>query len=222
MKSMSSRVLLIALLLPVSAFATGGSLAWNGKAPSDPAKQIPSAEASASVEAKSEAGAAPAAEGSAAATAAPAVAPSAAATASASAKPAAASSGLIAAPPAGKGQIVFFRPNAMGMAIACTVKEGETKISSLGNGKYFILVTEPGTHNYSVHTESTDALTLLVEPDETQFVRCKMKMGIIAGRPDISPATGADFAEKSEKLKLVDDDDMGEGALRAAEIAAFQ
>jgi hypothetical protein len=125
-------------------------------------------------------------------------------------------------PPAGKGQIVFFRPNAMGMAIACTVKEGETKISSLGNGKYFILVTEPGTHDFSVHTESTDALTLLVEPDETQFVRCKMKMGLMVGRPDISPATGADFAEKSEKLKLVDDDDMGEGALRAADIAALQ
>jgi hypothetical protein len=125
-------------------------------------------------------------------------------------------------PPAGKGQIVFFRPSAMGMAIACTVKEGETKVSSLGNGKYFILVTEPGTHSYSVKTEATDALTLLVEPDETQFVRCKMKMGLVAGRPDISPATGADFAEKSAHLKLVDDDDMGEGALRAAEIAARQ
>jgi hypothetical protein len=125
-------------------------------------------------------------------------------------------------PPAGKGQIVFFRPSGMGMAIACTVKEGETKISSLGNGKYFILVTEPGTHNYSVRTEASDALTLLVEPDETQFVRCKLKMGIVAGRPDISPATGADFAEKSGKLKLVDDEDMGEGALRAAEIAALQ
>jgi hypothetical protein len=120
------------------------------------------------------------------------------------------------------GQIVFFRPSAMGMAIACTVKEGETKVSSLGNGKYFILVTTPGTHSYSVKTEATDALTLLVEPDETQFVRCKMKMGIMAGRPDISPATGADFAEKSEHLKLVDDDDMGEGALRAAEIASRQ
>jgi len=34
-------------------------------------------------------------------------------------------------PPPGKGQIVFFRPSAMGMAIACTVKEGETKVSSL-------------------------------------------------------------------------------------------
>jgi hypothetical protein len=125
-------------------------------------------------------------------------------------------------PPAGKGQIVFFRPSGMGMAMACTVKEGETKISSLGNGRYFILVTEPGTHEFSVRSEAKDALTLLVEPDETQFVRCKLKMGIMAGRPDISPATGADFAEKSGNLKPVDDDDMGEGALRAAEIAALR
>jgi hypothetical protein len=125
-------------------------------------------------------------------------------------------------PPPGKGQIVFFRPSGQGFALACTVKEGETKVSSLGNGKYFILVTEPGTHEYTVRTEAKDALTLLVEPDETQFVRCKMKMGIMAGRPDIAPATPADFAERSGKLKLVDDEDMGEGALRAAEIAALQ
>jgi hypothetical protein len=125
-------------------------------------------------------------------------------------------------PPPGKGQVVFFRPSGMGMAMGCTVKEGETKISSLGNGKYFILVTEPGTHEFAVRSEARDALTLLVEPDETQFVRCKLKMGIMAGRPDIAPATGADFAEKSGNLKLVDDDDMGQGALRAADIAALQ
>jgi len=123
-------------------------------------------------------------------------------------------------PPAGKGQIVFFRPSGMGMAMGCTVKEGETKVSSLGNGKYVVVVAEPGTHEYLVRSEAKDALTLLVEADETQFVRCHIKMGIMAGRPDIAPSTPEEFAGASEHLKLVDDDDMGEGALRAAELSS--
>lgn len=124
----------------------------------------------------------------------------------------------IPAPPQGKGQIVFFRPSGMGMVIGCTVKEGETKVSSLGNGKYVIVVTEPGKHDYTVRSEAKDVLTLLVEPDETQFVRCRLKMGIMAGRPDIAPAAAEDFVKVSAKLKLVDDDDMGEGALRAGDL----
>lgn len=201
MKSMSSRVLLIALLLPVSAFATGGSLAWNGKAPSDPAKQLPNAEASASAEAKSEA-AAPAVEGSAAA---PAAAPSAAATASASAsaKPAAASSGLIAAPPAGKGQIVFFRPaKFVGGAVGYKVREGAVELGKLRSGKYFVVAVEPGAHEYTVHSEAKDILNMEVEAGETYYVKGTITIGILAGRPNLSPSTVAEFDEIAGKLKL--------------------
>lgn len=123
-------------------------------------------------------------------------------------------------PPAGKGQIVFFRPSGMGMAMGCTVREGETKISSVGNGKYVVVVAEPGSHDYTVHSEAKDTLTLLVEADETQFVRCKIKMGIMAGRPDIAPSTPEEFSAASAKLKLVDDDDMGEGARRSTDLAS--
>lgn len=206
MKSMSSRVLLIALLLPVSAFATGGSLAWNGKAPSDPAKQLPNAEASASAEAKSEA-AAPAVEGSAAATAAPAAAPGTAATASASAsasaKPAAASSGLIAAPPAGKGQIVFFRPaKFVGGAVGYKVREGAVELGKLRSGKYFVVAVEPGAHEYTVHSEAKDILNMEVEAGETYYVKGTITIGILAGRPNLSPSTVAEFDEIAGKLKL--------------------
>ena len=119
----------------------------------------------------------------------------------------------IPAPPAGKGQIVFYRPGGMGMAMGCTVKEGETKISSVGNGKYVVVVADPGKHDYSVRSEAKDTLTVLVEPDETQFVRCKIKMGIMAGRPDIFPSNADEFGKA--KLKRVNDDDMGQGAIRS-------
>lgn len=127
----------------------------------------------------------------------------------------------IPAPPAGKGQIVFFRPGGMGFALGCSVNENGEKISSLGAGRYFVMVAEPGKHEFSVKSEAKDTLALLVESDETQFAKCKIKMGIIAGRPDIQPSTEEEF-RKEKKLKLVDAEDMGPapGALRPEELSA--
>lgn len=128
----------------------------------------------------------------------------------------------IPAPPAGKGQIVFYRTGTMmGAAMGCAVNENGQKISSLGSGRYFILVTEPGRHEYTVKSEAKDVLALEVEADETQFAMCKIKMGIMAGRPDLAPSTEADFI-KSGTDRLVDADDMGPGpgALRPDEVAA--
>ena len=127
----------------------------------------------------------------------------------------------IPAPPAGKGQIVFFRPGGMGAALGCSVNENGEKVSSLGSGRYFVMVSDPGTHEFSVHSEAKDTLGLLVESDETQFAKCKIKMGILVGRPDISPSSEKEFRSQ-KKLKLVDDDDMGPapGALRRDDLAA--
>lgn len=127
----------------------------------------------------------------------------------------------IPAPPAGKGQIVFFRPGGAGFAIGCSVNEKGQKVSSLGGGKYFIMVAEPGRHEFSVKSEAKDTLALEVEADETQFAACKIKMGILVGRPDIRPATEAEF-RALKNPKMVDADDMGpgEGALRPEQVAA--
>lgn len=129
---------------------------------------------------------------------------------------------VIPPPPAGKGQIVFYRTGSiMGAAMGCSVNENGQKISSLGAGRYFLLVTEPGRHEYTVKSEAKDVLALEVEADETQYAKCRIKMGIMAGRPDLRPSTEAEFV-KAGTDRLVDDDDMGPGpgALRASEVAA--
>lgn len=128
----------------------------------------------------------------------------------------------IPAPPPGKGQIVFFRSGTIvGMAMGCAVHENNRKVSSLGAGRYFVMVADPGRHEFMVQSEAKDVLALEVEPDETQYASCKIKMGFMAGRPDIRPATEAEF-RALKNPKLVDSDDMGPGpgALRPAEIAA--
>ncbi len=117
---------------------------------------------------------------------------------------------------------MFYRTGTIvGSAMGCAVNENGQKISSLGAGRYFILVTEPGRHEYSVKSEAKDVLALEVEADETQYAMCKIKMGIMVGRPDLRPSTEADFI-KSSTDRLVDAEDMGPapGALRPEEVKA--
>ncbi len=127
----------------------------------------------------------------------------------------------IPTPPEGKGQVVFFRPGGTGFAIGCLVNEKGQKVSSLGAGRYFVMVAGPGRHEFTVKSEAKDTLALEVEAGETQYATCRIKMGIMIGRPDLAPSTEAEF-RKHGKLKLVDADDMGpgEGALRPDQLAA--
>jgi len=115
----------------------------------------------------------------------------------------------VPAPPPGMGQIVFYRTGGAGVALGCQVMENDARISALGAGKYFVHATTPGAHSYVVSSEAKDVLNLEVEPDETQYVRCKIQMGIMVGRPNISPSTKEEFDGLSQKVKLVDLDDIG-------------
>lgn len=116
---------------------------------------------------------------------------------------AAASNGLIGAAPEGHGQIVFFRPSKMaGGAIGFKVREGDVELGKLRSGKYFVANVEPGVHEYVVHSEAKDILTMEVEAGETYYVQGTLTMGILAGRPNLSPSDEATFNGMSKKLKL--------------------
>lgn len=112
-------------------------------------------------------------------------------------------SGTIGTPTPGKAQIVFFRPGSlMGAALGCTVHEGEAEVARLGSGKYYVLTAEPGKHEFFTEGEAKDRLALEVEGDETYFVKCKIGMGIMAGRANISPSDQATFAQKAKGLAI--------------------
>lgn len=117
----------------------------------------------------------------------------------------AASTGLVGAAPADRGQIVFFRPSKFaGGAVGFKVREGETELGKLRSGKYFIALVEPGTHSYTVHSEAKDVLTMEVEAGETYYVQGTITMGLMAGRPNLSPSDQATFDGMAAKLKLAD------------------
>ena len=118
------------------------------------------------------------------------------------------SDGRVPSPPPGMGLVVFFRPAALSWGlIGCTVKENGQKISALGSGHWFAMAATPGRHVFRVTGETSDELRLEVEPDETQFVECRMKMSALLARPFISPANESTFA--GQRLTAVKPDDLG-------------
>lgn len=126
---------------------------------------------------------------------------------------------VIPTPPEGKGQVIFYRTGGLsGAALGCAVFDsGATdKLSSLGAGRYFVLVSDPGPRSFTVKSlETKDAMALEIEPGETQFVRCKIKSGFMSGRADIAPSNEGEFRKRYSNPKLVDADDMAE-AVKAA------
>jgi hypothetical protein len=115
-------------------------------------------------------------------------------------------------PAAGKGQIVIFRPSSMGFAIKCTVREDGAMIGRVGAGKYYVVEVEPGLHNLTAKTEKTDTVAVQVEPDERSYVKCGITMGVMVGRPNLSPSTEEEFLKSAGKISPMD------GAKIAAEI----
>jgi hypothetical protein len=111
--------------------------------------------------------------------------------------------GKIGAPPEGKGQIVFFREKKFaGAAVKYKVREGDTELGKLSSGTYFVHVTDPGAHEYTVHSEAKDILNLEVEAGETYYVIGSISMGFLAGRPNLSPSDQATFDGMAGKLKV--------------------
>jgi hypothetical protein len=106
-------------------------------------------------------------------------------------------------PKPGQGQIVFFRPGGMGAAIKCTVRENGKMVGRVGPNRYYVIDAAPGVHTFTAKSEATDTVTVQVEPDETSFVKCKIAMGLMVGRPNLSPGTDVEFA-KLKKVEAMD------------------
>lgn len=108
----------------------------------------------------------------------------------------------VPAPPSGKGQVVFFRASKLaGMALSFSVREGDKGVAKVGNGAYAIVVADPGPHAYTMESEAKDTLNVEVEEGETIYVEHTIGMGIMMGRPHLTPSTQADF-DRRANLKL--------------------
>ena len=112
----------------------------------------------------------------------------------------------------GTGTVIFFRPSKfVGAAVGFKVRENGQELGKLRNGKYFVLQAPAGVHQYEVHSETKDVLTLEVEAGQTYYVQGVLGVGIVAGRPNLTPSDAATFEGMKAKLKevppLVGDDE---------------
>jgi hypothetical protein len=111
--------------------------------------------------------------------------------------------GEIGQPPAGYGQIVFFRPSKfVGMAVGFKVREAGKELGLMKNGSYFVIAATPGRHEYEVYSEAKDILPVEVEAGEVYYVSGSLSMGVMVGRPNLTPSDAAAFEAVRAKLKM--------------------
>ena len=104
-------------------------------------------------------------------------------------------------PAAGKAQVVFYRQSKFaGAAVGFKVREGEVELGKLGNGNFFFIDVEPGAHEYVVHSEAKDILPLEVDAGEVYYVQGSLSIGVMVGRPNLSPSDKDKF-EAAGKMK---------------------
>lgn len=117
-------------------------------------------------------------------------------------------------PPEGQGQVLFWRSGTVvGSGMGCGVNLGTERISALGAGHYFLLPLAPGSYQFNAKSEAKDVLDVAVKAGETTYVKCTIKMGIMVGRPNLSPSTAEEYEKKRGDLKYVDSDDLGPNVL---------
>jgi Protein of unknown function (DUF2846) len=98
--------------------------------------------------------------------------------------------------------IIFFRPSHFaGGAVGYIVREGTAELGKLRNGTYFVAHVAPGAHQYVVHSEAKDILSMEVEAGQTYYVIGSITVGFLAGRPNIAPSDAAAFEAVKDKLK---------------------
>lgn len=100
------------------------------------------------------------------------------------------------------GTVVFFREGKfVGSMVSFMVREGDVELGKLSNGTYFVAKVPPGPHTYRVHSEAKDELSLEVEAGETYYVQGSISMGVLVGRPNLSPSDAATFEKLKADLK---------------------
>ncbi len=104
----------------------------------------------------------------------------------------------------GTGTVIFFRPSKfVGAVLGFKVRENGKELGKLRNGTYFVLPVPAGTHQFEVQGEAKDVLTLEVEAGETYYVQGLLGVGIVAGRPNLTPSDASTFEGLKAKLKEV-------------------
>lgn len=101
--------------------------------------------------------------------------------------------GSQAGPVVHAGKIIMYRGSSVfGAGVACPIRYKGQQIVELARGKYAEWSVPPGRYILNNHTSSVE---VAVDPGETRYVRCMVKMGALAGRADLQIVDEESFNE---------------------------
>ena len=129
---------------------------------------------------------------------------------------------VVPAPPAGQAEIVFYRmPGFAGSAISCAIHEKGEKIASLPPGRFFVLVSDPGTHTFTTASSGDEhGIYFDLKPGDIKYVGCTIVKGFWAGKADLEiPIRDDAFGTKLWK-NVTPDRIVSHNVLTAAQLAA--
>jgi hypothetical protein len=106
--------------------------------------------------------------------------------------------------PEQKALVYIYRPNSfVGGAIKYHVAVGDKRIVYLVRGGYFPFLAEPGETEFWARTEARAAATEYLAPGETYYLRGKVGIGVVAGRPKLQFVSAEEARGELEKCKLL-------------------
>lgn len=107
------------------------------------------------------------------------------------------------ATPSENGTIVLYRRGTVvGLANACPVRYKGSELVELGRSKAFTWSVKPGRY---ILENKTSSVEVTVDPGETRYVRCAMKMGIFTYRADLQIADGTEYEELKHEFEAPGD-----------------
>ena len=129
---------------------------------------------------------------------------------------------VVPAPPPGQAEVVFFRMTGFrGSAISCAIHEKGEKIASLPPGRFFVLVSDPGTHTFTTASSGEDhGIFFDLKPGDIKYVGCNIVPGFWAGKADLEiPIRDDAFGTKLWK-NVTPDRIISKNVLTPAQLAA--
>ena len=100
----------------------------------------------------------------------------------------------------GTGKIVMYRGSSVfGAGVACPIRYKGHEVVELARGKFAEWVVPPGRYILNNHTSSVE---VAVDPGETRYIRCMIKMGMLAGRADLQVVDEESFNEHRNQYEL--------------------
>jgi len=101
----------------------------------------------------------------------------------------------------GKAVVIVYRPGKfVGKALEPSVFCDKTEVARMDNGRYFVLLLEPGEHR--IHTtEEYKRVDVKLGAGEVAFVRFRLESGMMKGRGNLYLADEQDAFKDLKKMK---------------------